>query len=183
MLSIIVFFVLLFGLLMGLRRGLVRQVLHLTGFVIAFIVATIFYQKLAGTLSMWIPYPDLSTDSSWALFLKTMPLENAFYNAVSFALIFFLAKIILQTVAYMLDFVANFPVLRSVNKLLGAALGFIEMYLLTFIVLFIMALVPIRFVQEHIDNSFLATFIVKHTPILSKVTESLMFTESLSKIL
>lgn len=182
MVSLIILFVLFFGLLMGLRRGFVLQLVHLVGFFISFIVATIFYKKLAGQLSMWIPYPDLSTDSTWAVFLNTMPLENAFYNAVSFAIVFFSVKIILQTIAYMIDFVANIPVLRTINKGLGAALGFVEMYIITFIVLFILALLPLSTVQEKISNSFMAKLIVQHTPILSSLTESLLFTDSLSQL-
>src|SRR5690625_2775687 len=103
MVSIIILFVLLFGLLMGLRRGFILQLVHLAGFIVSYIVAVIFYKKFASQLSMWIPYLDLSDDSAWGLFLSTMPLENAFYNAVSFAVIFFGSKIILQTIAYMFD--------------------------------------------------------------------------------
>jgi len=182
MVSLIILFILLFGFLMGLRRGFVLQLVHLVGFFISFIIATIFYKSLAGHLSMWIPYPELSSDNAWAVFLNTMPLENAFYNAVAFSIIFFGVKIILQTVAYMIDFVANIPVLRSINKILGAVLGFVEVYIITFIVLFILALLPIGFVQEKISNSFLAKLIVQHTPILSSLTESMLFTDTLSQL-
>ena len=113
------------------------------------------------------------------VFLNTMPLENAFYNGIAFAIIFFGTKIILQIVASMLDFVANLPVLRSINKILGAVLGFIEVYLVTFLVLFILALVPIGTIQTYIKSSFLATLIVEHTPYLSNALKSLWFTEVL----
>lgn len=182
MISLIILFVLFFGLLMGLRRGFVLQLVHLTGFFISFIVATIFYKKIAGHLSMWVPYPELSSDSTWAVFLNTMPLENAFYNAIAFGLIFVIAKIVLQTIAYMIDFVANVPVLRSINKLLGAVLGFVEVYIITFFVLFVVALLPIGTVQEKINNSFMAKLMVQHTPILSSLTESLLFTDTLSQL-
>lgn len=182
MVSFIIFVALLFGLLMGLRRGFVLQLLHLTGFFISFIIATIYYKKLASHISLWIPYPELSGDSAWAVFLNTMPLENAFYNAISFAIIFFITKMILQVIAYMLDFLARFPVLRSLNKLLGAGLGFVEVYIITFILLFILALVPVTVIQEKLASSFLAKLIVQHTPILSSLIESLWFTDTLSQL-
>lgn len=176
MVSIIILIVLFFGLLMGLRRGFVLQLVHLVGFLISFIVASIFYKKLAVQLSMWIPYPELSQDSTWAIFLNTMPLENAFYNGVSFAIIFTIVKVVLQTIAYMIDFVASIPLLRSINKLLGAGLGFIEMYVITFFVLFMLALLPIAYVQDKINGSFMAKLMIQHTPVLSSLMESILFT-------
>lgn len=182
MVSFIILIVLFFGFLMGLRRGFVLQLVHLVGFIVAYIVASIFYKRFANQLSMWIPYPDLLSDSAWGVFLSTMPLENAFYNAVAFAVVFFGAKIILQTFAYMIDFVARLPVLRSINSLLGALLGFIEVYVITFVVLFIIALLPIDAVQDKIGNSFVAKLIIQHTPILSSFTESILFTDTLSQL-
>lgn len=182
MISLLIFIVLIFGLLMGLRRGFVLQVVHLVGFFIAFIVASIYYKKLAGKLSLWIPYPDLTNDSAWAIFLNSMPLENAFYNSVAFAIIFFITKFIIQIISSMLDFVASFPILRKINALLGAGLGFVEVYFITFIVLFILALLPIESVQLRLKGSFLAQLIVEHTPILSSVAKSLWFTDTLGMI-
>ena len=173
MISIIILLVLIFGFFMGLKRGFVLQLMHLVGFIIAFVVASLYFRKLASQLPYWIPYPDIGSDQIWAVFLNSMPLENAFYNAIAFAIIFFATKIILQIIASMLDF-------RSVNKILGAILGFVEVYFITFIILFVLALLPIESIQVKIKSSFLATLIVDHTPILSKAMESLWFTEVLS---
>jgi len=180
MISIIILLVLIFGFFMGLKRGFILQLMHLVGFIIAFVVASLYFRKLASQLPYWIPYPDIGSDQIWAVFLNSMPLENAFYNAIAFAIIFFATKIILQIIASMLDFLANLPVLRSVNKILGAILGFVEVYFITFIILFVLALLPIESIQVKIKSSFLATLIVDHTPILSKAMESLWFTEVLS---
>lgn len=180
MISLVIILVLIFGVLRGLKRGFVLQLMHFASFIISFVVAVIFFRDLAEHLALWIPYPDLGDDSLWGIFLHTMPLENAFYNGISFAIIFFATKIILQIITSMLDFLANLPVLRSVNKLLGAVLGFFEVYLVTFIVLFILALIPVGSIQTHISSSLLATLIVEHTPFLSDALQSLWFTEVLS---
>lgn len=170
-------------MLIGLKRGFILQVMHLTGFIIAFIVARIYYKTLALQLVSWIPYPELSSDQTWAMFLNSMPLENAFYNAIAFAIIFFVVKIVLQIIASMLDFVARAPVLRHLNKLLGAVLGFVEVYFIMFIVLYIIALLPLNMIQERLSDSFIAKSIVEHTPILSKAMEHLWFTELLGKMI
>lgn len=183
MFSIIILLVLLFGFLIGLKRGFILQLMHLIGYVASFIVASLLFRKLASHLALWIPYPDLGSDSLWAIFLSSQPLENAFYNAISFAIIFFATKIILQIIASMLDSLANLPILRQVNKLLGAILGFVEVYLIVFIILYILALVPIESIQTKIKSSFLATLIVEYTPILSKLMEKMWFTDLLTIIM
>jgi len=173
MLNFILIIILIFGFFIGLKRGFILQSLHLLGFIAAFIVAAIYYDTLAGKLSLWIPYPEISDDSVWAGFLQSMPLEKAFYNAIAFAIIFFAVKILLQIIASMLDFVSAIPVLGSINKILGALLGFIEVYILIFIVLFILALTPLTKLQNWMNDSSVAMFIIEKTPILSDKVMSL----------
>lgn len=182
MITILLLFLLLMGFLMGLKRGLILQLFHLFGYIISYIVAMIYFKKLSGYLSLWIPYPELSGDS-WAAFLSSLPLENAFYNAIAFMIVFFATKVILQIIASMLDFVARLPLLKLVNKGLGAFLGFIEVYLTLFLLLSVMALLPVEKIQNLLESSRLAVGIVKHTPFLSKAIESLWFTEVLSKMI
>ncbi|WP_249870928.1 CvpA family protein [Oceanobacillus saliphilus] len=176
MLDLILIVILIFGILMGLKRGFILQLLHLTGFIIAFIVAVMYYDELGTRLALWIPYPELSNESAWAGFLQSLPLETAFYNAIAFALIFFAVKIILQIIASMLDFVASIPIISSVNKLLGAVLGFLEVYLISFILLYILALTPIEGIQNAINNSAIALFVIEQTPYLSEKVLDLWFT-------
>lgn len=183
MISIFILLILIFGFFRGLKRGFILQLMHLFGFLIAFIVAVLYYKKLAAHLVSWIPYPNVSSDQTWALFLNSMPLENAFYNAIAFAIIFFAVKIILQIIASMFDFVARIPVLKQLNTVFGGVLGFIEVYLVTFIILYIIALLPLEKIQGYVDDSFIAKLIVEHTPFLSHAMESLWFTELLGMVL
>lgn len=160
---------------MGLRRGFILQTVHLFGFIIAFFIAAFNYKKLAPHLSLWIPYPELSGESTWALFLQALPLETGFYNGIAFVLIFFVSKIILQIFAAMIDFIAELPILHSMNRILGALLGFVEVYLIVFVLLYILAFVPIEAVQIQIEHSSLAKGIVEHTPYLSSRIKELWF--------
>jgi uncharacterized membrane protein required for colicin V production len=176
MFDFIIIVLLIFGVLIGFRRGFILQLFHLVGFIIAFIVAVKYYHVVGERLALWIPYPELSSDNAWADFLQSLPLENGFYNAIAFALIFFAVKIILHIIASMLDFVASLPVLHSMNKLLGAVLGFVEIYLILFIILYIMALTPIGGVQTWMNNSSVALLIIENTPYLSEKVKDLWFT-------
>ncbi|WP_087971850.1 CvpA family protein [Oceanobacillus rekensis] len=175
MLDVIIIVLLIFGFLMGLKRGLILQILHLGGFIIAFIVAAMYYDELGARFALWIPYPELSNESAWADFLKSMPLETAFYNAIAFAIIFFAVKLVLQMIASMLDFVASIPIISSINKLLGAVLGFLELYLILFILLYILALTPMDGIQTAINNSSIALYIIEQTPYFSEKILDLWF--------
>ncbi len=95
-------------------------------------------------------------------------LENAYYRGIAFVMIFFAVKIVLQIIGSMLDFIAHLPLLKQFNKLAGGFLGFLEVYLILFIVLYIGALIPIESIQDGLHNSLLAEAIIKHTPILSQ---------------
>ncbi|RYG74863.1 CvpA family protein [Lentibacillus lipolyticus] len=176
MIDLFLIALLAFGFLMGLKRGFILQAFHLIGFIAAFILASLYYDVLAPRLALWIPYPELENNSAWADFLESLPLEGAFYNAIAFAIIFFAAKIILQMIASMLDFVAELPILHTVNRWLGAVLGFAEIYLLIFIILYILALTPVTEIQTWMNDSSVALFIVENTPFLSEQVKSLWFT-------
>lgn len=176
MINIIIVFLLFFGFFRGLKRGFILQFFHLVGFIVSFIIAVIYYKKLSPHLSLWIPYPELSGDSTFALFLQTLPLKTGFYNAISFVIIFFVTKIILQIIASMLDFVTEIPVLHTMNKWLGAMLGFLEIYFILFITLYLIALIPVEELQAIINDSKIAMYIIEKTPFVSKYIEDLWFT-------
>src|SRR5699024_7060216 len=156
MISILLILILVFGFFMGMKRGFILQLMHLLSFIIAFTVAVLYYKKLAPNLVSWILYQDITSEQSWAIFLDSMPMENAFYNAIAFALIFFGTKIILQIIASMLDFVAILPVLKQLYKLLGAILGFVEVYLILFVLLYVFAFIPLVKLHGYLADSFVS---------------------------
>ena len=174
MLDLAILIILCFGFLIGLKRGFILQLIHLTGFIIASIIAYLYYNQLAPKLTLWVPYPNISsTDLTLPFVFDNVNLEDAYYRAIAFVVIFFAVKIFLQIIGSMLDFVAQIPVLKQLNILGGGLLGFIEVYLIMFILLFIAALLPIESIQGSITNSILAEFMIKNTPILSQFIQDL----------
>ncbi|WML46406.1 CvpA family protein [Neobacillus sp. PS3-40] len=168
MLDLAIIILLIMGFFIGLRRGFILQLIHLTGFIIAYVVANIYYVQLAPKLTLWIPYPNFGNNATLKLFTSNGNMEDSFYRAVAFVIIFFAVKILLQIIGTMLDFIAHLPILRLLNVWAGGFLGFCEVYLILFILLYIAALIPMDVVQHPLENSFLASEIVKHTPILSQ---------------
>jgi uncharacterized membrane protein required for colicin V production len=172
MLDLILFIILIIGFFVGLRRGLILQVVHLTSFVIAFIVAYLNYQKLAAVIDLYIPYPQMENETI-VMLLEQLNFEDAFYNGLSFVIIFFGTKFGMQIIASMLDFLADLPLLKPINRSLGGMLGFIEVYLIVFFALYFGALLPVEYIQEHLTHSVIAAFIVEHTPLFSEKIKEL----------
>ncbi|MFD2213721.1 MULTISPECIES: CvpA family protein [Metabacillus] len=172
MLDFVLFIILLFGILVGLKRGFILQFVHLTGFIIAYIVAYQYFDDLAPKLKLWVPYPATSDGPAILSLLSGEDLEGAYYRAVAFVILFIGTKIVMQIIGTMLDFVALLPILKQLNRWAGSILGFLESYLVLFILLFIAALIPMEQIQTALDQSVLANLIVNHTPYFSdKVNE------------
>lgn len=174
MVNIILIGLLVLGVFRGLKRGLILQLFHFAGFFIAFFTAVYFYSSLAVHLEMIVPYPKIMAEE-WAFFGESLMLENAYYNMIAFAAIFFGTKIAVSIISSMLDFVSELPVLNILNGLLGALFGFIEQYLMLFIVIYVLSLLPIPQVQSLLEASSVAEYMIEQTPIFSEQIKILWF--------
>ncbi|WP_017756059.1 CvpA family protein [Calidifontibacillus oryziterrae] len=175
MIDIILLSLLLIGFFIGFRRGFVLQVVYFVGFIAAYVVAYLFFDDVAPFLKLWVPFPPLSDDSAMSLLMNTFDIETVYYRAIAFVTLFFGTKISLHIIGSMLDFLADLPLLRTVNGWLGGALGFVEVYLLLFIVLYLGALTPIEAIQSWMNESIVAKGIVENTPVVSVKLKELWF--------
>ncbi len=172
MLDLLILIILVAGLIVGAKRGLIVQAVHMGGFVIALIVAYIYYKPLAELFVLWVPYPGFNEDSTVSVVIESLDIDATFYNILAFAVIFFAVKIILQIIASIFDFIMYLPVLNSINRLLGAVLGLVEFYLLLFIALYVLALVPINSIQVILNKSILTGLVLEHTPFITSMFQN-----------
>lgn len=172
MLDIIILVLLIAGLVTGFKRGLIVQLIHMTGFIIALIVAYIYYKPLAEKFVLWIPYPAVDANSMLTFAMDTLDLDRTFYQLIAFAVIFFAVKFALQLVASMFDFLKFLPVLGWISKFAGAFLGFIEFYFILFVILYIMAMLPLGVLQNLVEGSVFAGLMLEHTPVLSETVKN-----------
>lgn len=171
MVDLILILLFLGGFFIGLRRGLVLQFVHLTGFLVSLIVAYIFFDDLAPHLKLWIPYPDLSDGAG--ILLSVLNVEDIYYRGIAFAILFFGTKIAMHLIGSILNVIMSFPILRTVNRWLGGVLGFLEIYLLVFIVLFVLAIIPNESIQHAVQHSFVAQMMIRNTPFFSEYLQQL----------
>ncbi|OEH91889.1 CvpA family protein [Bacillus solimangrovi] len=175
MFDLIIIVLLAGGFFIGFQRGFVLQAIHIIGFILSFVVAYMYFDTLTPHIRLWIPYPSLPEDSTLTIFLDAVNAEMAYYRAISFALLFFGTKIVMQIIGAMLDFLADLPLLSTVNGWFGGVLGFAEVYLFVFFALYIGALVPLESIQTALSHSVLAQGIIEHTPVFSDKIKELWF--------
>ncbi|WP_313891643.1 CvpA family protein [Psychrobacillus sp.] len=175
MLDILILILLVAGLVTGAKRGLIVQLIHMTGFIIALIVAYTYYKPLADKFVLWIPFPAVTAGSKLTIAVDSLDLDQTFYRIIAFALIFITIKFALQLLASMFDFLKYLPVLGFISNAFGAVLGFVEFYFLSFVLLYVFALLPIDFIQNLISNSMLTGWMLEHTPILSETMKNLWY--------
>ncbi|WP_227396674.1 CvpA family protein [Jeotgalibacillus aurantiacus] len=168
MLDLLLLVFLVTGFIIGLRRGFILQLIHLVGFFIAFFLAYKYYSVLAPKLTLWVPYPAFDAGSRLAFIADTVNFEEAYYRIIAFAIIFFGAKIVMQLIGSMFDSVAQFPMLRPLNIFGGGILGFIEMYVILFVLIYIAAMVPMNSIQDTLAGSGISEFILQQTPVFSE---------------
>lgn len=175
MLDILLLIIFAISLVVGIRRGFIVQLIHLTSFFIALIVAWIYYKPLAEKFVLWIPYPGITQDASLTLMIEELNINETFYRVVAFAVIFFLVKVVLQVIASIFDFLTHLPVLHSLNRVLGAALCFVEFYFIIFILLYVLALLPVDAIQKLVGHSIIAGIMLEHTPIVTQFFQKLWY--------
>ncbi|WP_342505362.1 CvpA family protein [Sporosarcina sp. FSL K6-2383] len=175
MLDILILILLFGGLVTGFRRGLIVQIIHMTGFIVALVVAFSYYKQLAEKFVLWIPYPGVTAGSKLSIAVEQLDLDSTFYRLLAFVLIFLVVKFALQLIASMFDFLKYLPVLGFIARFTGALFGFIEFYILIFLVLYLLAMVPIDFLQALISKSMLAETMFEHTPLLSETVKNWWF--------
>lgn len=175
MLDILLIIIFAASLLVGIKRGFVVQIIHLTSFFIALIVAYIYYKPLAEKFVLWIPYPGITQDASLTLIVDKLDINETFYRVIAFAVIFFLVKLVLQIIASIFDFLTYLPILKSINRILGALLCFVEFYFVIFILLYVLALIPIEGIQQFIGNSIIASLMLEHTPIATQFFQKIWY--------
>ena len=143
----------------------------MTGFIIALVVSYKYYQILAEKFVLWIPYPGVTAGSKLSFAVEQLDLDETFYRLLAFVLIFLVVKFGLQLIASMFDFLKYLPVLGFISRFVGAAFGFVEFYILIFLVLYLVAILPLDFIQNILANQYLRAMF-EHTPILSEAVKN-----------
>lgn len=170
MLSIFLILVLLYSFYTGWRRGLIMQAIQLVGYVITFLLATRYYDQIAASIELLVPYPSVQQDSNLVLYneAQSFVLDQAFYRAITFLAIWIIGWLVTKFLALFFTRVTYYPILSYANNIGGAVINVFISYCVIFALLFILSLLPIEFIQQQFVDNPLAYRIVSATPVLSQ---------------
>lgn len=175
MIDLIIIIILIAGIFTGVGRGVLYQIVNLIGLIVSIVIAALGYKALADKFVLLVPYPTISDATSMKFGIAGADLVQTFYNILAFVLIFFIIKFMFKLIASLFNFVQYIPVLGAFNRFLGGILGFVQVYIMLFFVLYIVALIPVDRVQQFVDNSILTNLILKYTPLISTMFQHLWF--------
>lgn len=171
LLTLIIIILLLLSLYSGFRRGLVLQLVLTIGYAISFFFALQYYQQASGLVEMMVPYPSPGSASENPFVLYGQEfifnLDQGFYNGVAFIGILILGWIVTRFIGGILSFLTEIPVVKQLNEIGGAIVGFIVQYVGIFLILFLLSMVPLQVIQNQFESSLLARAMVAETPKLS----------------
>lgn len=167
LIDLIIVALIILGAVLGFLRGFFKELVCAGGFIVSAILAFLFRGPVASFLYSHLPF------FKFGNILKGAPVLNILlYEIIAFLIMLALFMVIVKVVKMvtnLVEIVLNLTVILGVpSKILGAIVGALEFYIITFVALFILSLPVISF--DMLNESKLKNNILNHTPILSAVT-------------
>lgn len=167
--------VLAYSFYTGYRRGLALQAIRLVGYIITFIFSTRMYKPLSHVIEMIVPFPAIQPDSQLALYdaAALLRIDEAFYRVLTFMLIGFIGWLVTNFLSMFFTRLSFYTLFDRVNHIGGGIINVFISFVLIFLVLFMLSLIPIEFIQQQFVNNPLAYAIVEKTPFLSEFAQTM----------
>lgn len=146
----------------GLRRGLVKQLLDLAGVIIAFIVASRYGALLGEKLTVLKLEKYAETLNS--PFLNVETISEILYNSLGYILVFLGVLIAVRLLTVVLEAVTKLPVLGTLDKIGGLAVGAIKGCLIALAAVWILNLLPVPSVMLAVQSSGIAQKFLEVAP-------------------
>lgn len=179
-LDILLLALLVLNLISGYCQGLIRQMIGLIGFLVSIAVAVYGSSWLGGIIEGYVdpawlmPLQEVSNQfglnitADWAVSLAA--------KIASFLILMILAKFLLSLLASTFTDVNRLPVVGTVNRLAGLALGLARGLILVMLLVGLFSLLPLAFVAEAMSGSTLAAMVGRWLPQLAESLKSLLIT-------
>ncbi len=185
MLDIIIIMFMLFGAIIGFKRGIIKQSVITIGMILVLVLSFILKNPVSELM-----YKNLPFFTFGGLLENTAVLNILLYELIAFFLVFSILSvilIILIKISSIFEKLLKATIILAIpSKILGAIFGFIEYYLIVFVVLFILMQPTFKLNEEDFfTDSKLKDIILEKTPVMSGLIEKSLDTlkdlENLSK--
>lgn len=170
----VILFLLVLGLWIGFKQGLMIQLVKLVTFIASFGIAILFYKPLSQQLAEWFPISQESGAHLFSSMAGSEPISGVLYSSISFVLLLIVSGILLRIIGYILNGVAELPVISTFNHLGGGLLGVTLSGLMIFLLLMIGYALPFSAVQQTINKSVIGTYAVEKSPEIQQFFQGLI---------
>lgn len=148
----------------GYYRGFLMQLVSVAGFILALVTAYLLFDETALALRRLVPLSGLKAYDKYAFWVEGLNLDVYAYNAIAFALLFAVAKLVLALAGRLLNLLSKLPVIHGINRWSGALLGLLEAALIAVIAVHVLSIVPADSVQRVLAQSHAAHVIMERMP-------------------
>lgn len=170
--AVIILFLLL-GAVVGFKQGVLKKTVSFAGLLLIIILSF----SLKNYVSV-LMYENLPFFNFWGLLTGLEILNVILYELIAFLLVFSILFIIFKVVVAITGIVEKILkmtiILAIPSKLLGMVVGFLEYYIIAFVVLFILTQ-PIFHISILNDSKY-KDFILNNTPIVSSYAKKTLKT-------
>lgn len=149
-LDIVLSAILLYFIIAGYRKGLIKQISLIFGLLVAVFIALEYYPLLEEMLK---PHLDVSTPV---------------LQFISFGIILIMVNVLIQMLAGALKNLMEIIFLDPVDRLAGAALGFIKGGILIYLFIVLLNNIPHEVLEKSLESSVLASNFLSLTPIVQQ---------------
>lgn len=137
-----IFAVIIFFAVRGYHQGMIRQTLGLVAFVLALLLASQYYQNGAQIIN--------------GLLAGSRILSLEVTHLISFSFIVLLVILSIHLLGYLIQELSNLFFLNLLDQVGGALVGLLKGSLLIFLLLLVFSEMPVSFIINQLDRSFLA---------------------------
>ena len=178
MLTLVILFALLLSFYVGYRRGTAYQIVFSIGYLISFVVARMFYQQLGSHLALFVPYPSVTNESKMVYYSveQAFNLDKAFYAGVAFVMILVIGWLVTHLFAIFFKDLLFKVLIPQYDGIVAGVLQLIVCYVSIFLILKLASFVPMALIQNHIEGSWYARFMIEHSLFLSSYFNNLWVT-------
>ena len=177
--DIIIVLFLLAGALLGFKKGAIQSIASLVGIVIVIVLAYILKNPISELMYTYLPFFKLG-----GIFKGITVINILIYEAIAFFIVLSvlgtLLGIILKITGVISKIVDYSIILTLPSKIIGIVVGFLESYVLIFIVLFLLS--QFSGTNELLKESKLTNLILTKTPYTSGFKKSYKAFEEIYEI-
>ncbi|MGM0166203.1 hypothetical protein IGI39_001161 [Enterococcus sp. AZ135] len=179
MLTLVILFALLLSFYVGYRRGAAYQIVFSIGYLLSFIVAQMFYQQLGSHLDLFVPYPSVTSNSKMVYYSveQAFNLDKAFYAGVAFVMILIVGWLLTHLIAIFFKDLLFKVIIPQYDGIVAGVLQLFVCYVFIFLILKLVSFVPMALIQNQLEGSWYARFMIEHSLFLSSQFENLWITK------